>query len=112
MTNVERKYVGGPLTKLWDDNGEFGQCVRDDVTEEDIRDLLREAPIRFLEVNVGRALRWIPLNERFEFWKSIRSNLHVSEKPYLEDYPGCFFYSASEWTGRDGERLIVLHKFH
>ncbi|WP_027997160.1 hypothetical protein [Sinorhizobium arboris] len=112
MTDVERRYVGGSLSKLWDDNGEFGQCVKDVLTEEDIRAMLRETPIRFVEVDVGRPLRWIPLNERFEFWKSICPNLHVLEKPYLEDYPSCFFYAASEWTGRDGERLIVLKKFH
>lgn len=112
MTNIDRKHVGGSLNKLWDANGEFGQCVKNGLTEEDIRAMLREGPIRFLEVDVGRPLRWIPLNERFEFWKSVRSNLHVSEKPYLEDYPSCFFYGASEWAGRGGERLIVLQKFH
>ncbi len=99
------------LEKLQHD-GEIGRCIRDDLTEEEIRVMLRGGPLGFIEVDAGRPARRIPLEDCFEFWKSARPNLHVPERPYLDDYPSCFFYCASEWTGLDGERLIVLEKFH
>jgi hypothetical protein len=97
---------------LWDDKGDFGNCVRDEVDEEDIRSMLREGPLQFVEVNVGWPLRWIPQSDRFKFWKSLQKNLWVLEKPYIEDYPESFYYCASEWTGRDDARIIVLFKWH
>lgn len=107
-----RRYNGGQLEKLWDDDGEFGEFVRYLDTETDILSVLQIRPVRFVEVNTGDPLRWIPSKRRFEFWDSVRQNLHVSAKPYLEDYPGGFFYAASEWKGRDTERVIVLEKYH
>jgi hypothetical protein len=110
VSDVERLYLGRLLDKPFD--REFGQRLKDDLTEEDIRAMLRAGPLRFVEFDVGRPPRWIPLNDCFSFWKTLHPNLHVSEKRYLEDYPGCFFYIASEWTGLNGGPLIVLEKFH
>ncbi len=34
-------------------HGEFGQCIKEDLTKEDIRNLLRQEPIRFIVIDVG-----------------------------------------------------------
>lgn len=99
------------LEKLHHD-GEIGRLVRDDLSDEDIRALLREGPIGFVEVDAGQPVRRIPPENCFEFWKAARSNLCAAERAYLEDYPNCFFYRASEWMKTDGVRLIVLVKYH
>lgn len=112
MNDRQRTYLGDPLVRLWDGEGEFGECFREVLSEEDIVTMLREGPTKFVEADVGMPLRWIAEDECFEFWKSVRANLHVREKPYMEDYPNCFFYRASEWIGRDDDRVIVLAKNH
>lgn len=61
---------------------------------------------------IGRPLHWERPEACFDAWKEIRPNLHVAEKPYLDDYPGSFFYIAAEWAGRDDECLVVLTKCH
>lgn len=108
----ERQCVSTPLTTLWDAAGEFGRCVRDTITEDDIRTLLRQIPVSFVEVDLGKPLRWIPQEEGFAFWKAVRASLHRPESPFLEDYPGAFFYFASEWAGRDDACIVVLTKAH
>jgi hypothetical protein len=102
-----------PLTELWDDGGTLtGERVRN-LDQTDLAELLRTGPVQFLVANPGLKLRWIPIAQRFEFWKSVRPEIAHPEKPiYLNQFPNETAYIASEWRGRTGECLILLEKHH
>jgi hypothetical protein len=120
----ERKRIGSlrsdkqivtklPLTKLWDEQGTLpGERIRH-LDQKVIRELLRMAPARFVVADAGTKLRWIPLEERFEFWKTVGSQIADPLRPIrLEQFPGETAYTASEWPGRAAECLILLEKHH
>ena len=81
---------------------------------QDIRNLLRSAPIQFVVVNVGVAPRWIPLKECFVFWKSeVQPHLPGETRAILDQFPGEYCYFASLWDGGDAATpLVVLEKAH
>jgi hypothetical protein len=58
-------------------------------------------------------LRWIPTQQQFEFWKTIRPQIAEPEEPiFLKQFPKETAYIASEWRGRAGECLILLETHH
>ena|SRR5579871_2781450 len=72
-----------PLDTLWDETGRDipARKVRP-VTREDIRELLRVRPLRFVLANCGHQLRWDDAEERFAFWKSnVQAHLAEETRP-------------------------------
>jgi len=69
--------------------------------------------VQFIVANCGAKLNWIPMQERFEFWKAIRPQVTDALRPiYIERLPNQTVYTASEWHGRTGELLILLETHH
>jgi len=69
--------------------------------------------VQFIVADCGAKLNWIPMQERFEFWKAIRPQVADAGGPiYIERFPNQTAYVASEWRGRGGECLILLEMNH
>jgi hypothetical protein len=102
-----------PLSELWDETGTLlGERVRH-LDENLIGDILRTVPVQFIVADCGVKLNWIPTQERFEFWKTIRPHIADPMKPIqLDRFPNQVACTASEWRGRTGECLILLEKRH
>ena len=100
-----------PLPELWDSSGTFGERLRD-VTATELKELLREGAFRFVEADIGHTLRWVPLDDCYEHWGRVRPNIFAQGQPRLEDYPSEFFFRASEWRVQQGDRIILLEKYH
>jgi hypothetical protein len=55
--------------------------------------------VQFIVANCGAKLNWIPMQERFEFWKAIRPQVADALRPiYIERFPNQTAYIASEWA--------------
>src|SRR5215470_12768197 len=104
MRADHRRVTKLPLTELWDESGPLhGERLRH-VDQNLIRELVRTALVRFVVANPGEKLTWIPPQERFEFWKSVRTQIADPRMPiYLDQFPNETAYTASEWRGRGGE---------
>ena len=102
-----------PLTELWDETGALpGERIRY-VDENLIRGLMGTGQVQFIVADCGAKLNWIPMQERFEFWKAIRTQVADAGRPiYIERFPNQTAYIASEWRGRTGECLILLEMNH
>ncbi|WP_165249791.1 hypothetical protein [Paludisphaera soli] len=113
----QRLIMQTPLTELWDARGTLPIKERRDVGCEQVRQLLRDGPVRFVIADCGRTIRWIALEDSFRFWKEeVKSHLidwsvHV-RGTRLEDWPGEYFYSGSEWDEVDGAAVVLLVKHH
>src|SRR5947208_1474977 len=113
MNHVDKIVTSIPMTELWDASRMLEATKERYVGPGDIEALLRTGPIQFVVANVGDRLRWIDKENCFIFWKNeLREHLHDEGRPYLEDYPGAYFYFASEWHLEYGERVILLEKHH
>jgi hypothetical protein len=102
-----------PLTELWDETGPLtGERIR--ILDGNlIRGLMGTGQVQFIVANCGAKLNWIPMQERFDFWKAIRPQVADALKPiFLERFPNQTAYIASEWRGRAGECLILLEMHH
>jgi hypothetical protein len=102
-----------PLTELWDEGGTVtDQRVRNlDVSH--ITELLRTAAVQFVVADCGLKLKWIPTQQRLEFWKTVQPHIAEPGKPiYLKQFPDEIAYSASEWRGLAGECPVLLEKHH
>jgi hypothetical protein len=102
-----------PLTELWDETGTLpGERIRH-LDGNLIRGLMGTGQVQFIVANCGAKLNWIPMQERFDFWKAIRPQVADALKPiFLERFPNQTAYIASEWRGRAGECLILLEMHH
>jgi hypothetical protein len=108
MDPRERIVTVTPVRVLWTDDGELSAERGRWLDREAISELLRRGPVRFVVANVGDRLRWVPVAERFEFWK-VHAAVHLSdsERIRLDDFPDGMAYVASEWL-TFGEPPIVL----
>ena len=103
-----------PMERLWNDSGELQARRVRDLARDDIRELLRTGPVQFVVANGGDHLRWIPIGERFEFWKhDVDAHLAKRDRIDLDDFPGGKAYVASEWAVADEQvPVIVLEVYH
>jgi hypothetical protein len=98
-----------PVQRLWTNDGELPAARGRRLGREAIRVLLHDRPVRFVVANVGDPLRWIPVADRFVFWKS-EATVHVTgaERIDLDSFPRGLAYVASEWTAPGDDVPIVL----
>jgi hypothetical protein len=105
-----------PLDELWTDRGALRATRVCELSAAEIADLLRWGPIRFVVANGGLPLDWIPVEQRYEFWKSqVKMRLvdPAAERFRLEDFPGEYCYAASEWKADEvAEPIVLLSTFH
>jgi hypothetical protein len=102
-----------PLAELWDERGPLTSERGKDLDQGNLAELLDAGTVQFVVADCGLNLRWIPTQERFAFWKTVRPQVADPLKPIrLERFPNETAYTASEWRGRAGECLILLEKHH
>jgi hypothetical protein len=109
-----RRVTQLPVTELWDESGtRRGRTVRDDLSEDDVRDLLRRGPVQFVEIAMGERPSWVPKNERFAFWKNrLQPNLTQwapDGRIYTDELP---VYVASEWEVDGVSAPVVVATLH
>jgi hypothetical protein len=89
-----------PPSELWNASGPVSaQLRREELTAEDIKDLLRAGPVQFVEIVISEVPNWVPIDDRFEFWKQRLQPLLTQwgpEKRILADELPV--YVASEWA--------------
>src|SRR5437867_3382713 len=100
-----------PLQELWRSDGSAMSSCQRALKKEDIRELLGTGPIEFVVADPGPLpLRWISLTDCHKFWKS-EVKAHLAEpyaKARLRDFPGEYFYFASQWRDPNSTLPIVL----
>lgn len=102
-----------PLTELWDHSGTLANKRGVNLAQSGVAELLRTCLVQFILADCGLALKWIPIEQRFEFWKKVRQQIAHPEKPiYLKQFPNETAYIASQWRGQVGECLVLLEKHH
>lgn len=102
-----------PLTELWNDSGTLANKRVRYLEKSGIIELLRTCVVQFVVADCGLKLMWIPAEERFEFWKTVKRQIAEPEKPiYLRQFPNETAFIASEWRGAADECWILLEKYH
>jgi hypothetical protein len=113
MNPHDRIVTTTPLQKLWNDSGEPSAARGRRLDRSAVRELLRRGPVLFVVADVGLRLWWVPLAERFTFWKrDVVVHLSDSERFCLDDFPDGAVYVASEWNSAGNEPPIVLLEVH
>lgn len=111
MGPANRVVVQTPLQHLWSEDGTIPSTRIGSVNTEDIRELLRLGPVRFVIADVGLPLKWISAQDSRTFWKAeVRCHLSNADVFYLRDFPGEYAYTAARWLGEPP--IIVLEKHH
>ena len=101
-----------PLSELWDLEGKTGSKQRT-LNESDMTALLRQGQVRFVVAECGDPLKWIPLSQCHDFWKTeLKPRIVETERFNLEDFPGAYCYVASEWDDGQPSPLVLLEKYH
>jgi hypothetical protein len=105
-----RRVTRLPLTELWNAEGPvFGHVLREDLTAEDIKRLLRAGPVQFVEIVPSEVPHWIPAEERFAFWKDRLeprlAQFGPENRIYTDDLP---VYVASEWAVEGIDLRVVV----
>ncbi|WP_309707320.1 hypothetical protein [Armatimonas sp.] len=108
--NTPARVSSMPLERLWHGT-EFLETSRlRAVGADDIRNLLRLGPVQFVIANISDPLYWVPLEERYTFWKNELDPhlvpLNNGVRP--EDFPDAYCYFASEWSSTEGKPVILV----
>ncbi len=102
-----------PLRELWRGDGFSTTARGKSLTHDDVRECLASGPVQFVIVDVGRAPRWIPTSECFDFWKQeAKPHLASGVKASVDQFPGAYCYFASKWEGETTEPIVLLEKSH
>ncbi len=111
----ERVITELPLRSLWDDRGLLRAAWDRDLAAVQLRELLRQGPVRFVVAEVVARPRWVPEAACFDFWKAeVKPHLAEPDRGAvdLERFPGGYCYFASEWRGAGGSPVVVLQCCH
>ncbi len=114
MQPSQRIITVAPIHELWNDRGTVNATRSHDLAADEIRELLRRGPLRFVVVTVGSKPRWLPEPDCFAFWKT-EVNPHLATpgtQASLDDFPDSYCYFASEWTPASGSPIVVLEMAH
>jgi hypothetical protein len=106
-----------PLTELWDSSGVLLLKRGRALGRNQMAELLRNNRVRFVTADCGLPLKWIPLDDRFRFWREeVKPHLiepAIAKKGFrLENCPGEYCYVGSEWVADDQEAVILLESYH
>jgi hypothetical protein len=106
-----------PLAQIWDARGTMLAARRTrELGSDDVKELLRSRPnLKLIVADVGSGLKLIEPTARFTFWKDeLAPHLAEPSSDALEitQFPGSYFYIASEWSLPDGEAIVVAEKHH
>lgn len=113
MLPADRIITTLPLVELFDERGPVAAVRGRDLTASDIRDLLRAGPLRFVVANCGNRPVWVAESERFAFWKAeVQPHLTDTNAASPDDFPGGYFYFASEWLPASGSPILLLEMRH
>jgi hypothetical protein len=112
----QRVVVSLPLAEIWDSSGPIAATRGRQLSTADITQLLRAGPIQFVVADFG-PLRWIPTDSMYDFWKCDAKHhiLSPGRSAALEEFPGEYFYVATEWiraAAPPATPLIVLERHH
>jgi hypothetical protein len=105
-----RRVTRLPLTELWNAGGPVsGQVLREDLSAEDIKELLRAGPVQFVEIVMSEVPHWVPIDERFAFWKErlhpLLAQFGPENRIYTDELP---VYVASEWSVEGVDLPVVV----
>ena len=103
-----------PLQELWRDDHILPASRGESLAGDDIRALLRSAPIHFVVAALGSAPEWILARECYDFWKSeVQPHLAAPDsRVYLDQFPDGYAYLATRWGEEASTPIIVLEKQH
>jgi hypothetical protein len=106
-----------PLDELWNEAGTISATKVGPVGTDEIRKLLRSAPVRFVVADVSEQLRWVEGSDSFDWWKSeLKPRLAEPEGAKagvdLDEWPDGYGYVAYEWRLEDGAVVIAAEKWH
>ena len=108
-----RRVTRLPLEELWNADGTVEGDRGPYLNADGIRDLLRSGPVQFVEADYE--LRWIPKEERFDFWKAeLRDRVvETPDRFSLDDYPDEYCYVVSLWdVPGHPYPVVVAEKWH
>ena len=114
MQPADRIVTALPLRELFDETGPVEASRGIDLSADDVRVRLGESRFQFVIADVGSKPRWIAKPEAFAIWRDeILPHLAPTAAVVrLDEYPGSYFYRASEWIMSDGTAVVVLERLH
>ncbi len=114
MQPAQRVITVIPIHELWDDRGTVHASRSRDLAADELRELLRRGPLRFVVASVGLKPRWLPEPDCFSFWKTeVKPHLATPGTPAsLDEFPESYCYFASEWMPANGSPIVLLEKAH
>jgi hypothetical protein len=104
-----------PLEEVWREDGLPASTQKMRLLHaQDIANLLRVGPVNFVVADIGMPLRWIDSTDCYKFWNTeIKAHLaDPDQRCALDDFPGGYFYFASEWRGKEIFPIVVVERHH
>jgi hypothetical protein len=75
MRPQKRVVTKMPLTEIWDDSGTLSGGRIRDLDQSGLRELVLSGSVQFVVADPGLKLNWIPAEECFDFWKTVRPRI-------------------------------------
>jgi hypothetical protein len=112
MDPALRVVTSWPVRELWNETGTVqARMLRDELSEADVKQMLRSGPVQFVLAEGGAPLQWVALDDRFDFWKQTVQPRLTQWGPgsgvYNDDFPGGFVI-ASLWEVEGSGLPVVL----
>jgi len=115
MDPKPRVVIRLPLEEVWQEDGfPISMEKLRPLQTQDVANLLRVGPVNFIVADVGMPLRWIDPSDCYRFWNAeMKAHLAApDQKCTLDEFPGGYFYFASEWRKKENFPIVVVERYH
>jgi hypothetical protein len=112
MSINEQIVSGLPVEELWAGNQLISTIKVRELSLIELTTLVATTKVRFVVAEIGKPLEWIPASSRSEFWKKdVKQHLAgPNTEVVFSEFPGNYYYFASEWSSFDGGTIVLLTK--
>lgn len=114
MEIINRTVNKIPLDEIWKDENIIQAKREKYLTRDELTEMLKKHPVEFVIANVGDNLKWLPVDNCYDVWKS-KIKAHVVQdldRIELEKFPNKLAYVASKWSGETQTTIVLIEKHH
>jgi hypothetical protein len=112
MNDNDKIIIKFPVNELFKSNDKL-TCIKRQLNKDEIIEIIKTQPIEFVIADIGLKLKWIEIQDCYNFWKQeISNNLAFEELINLDNFDNNYCFWASKWKYPNEEIVILLEKLH
>lgn len=101
-----------PLDELWTAHGPVAAKRARGLDRAAVSSLITRGAVQLVIADLDKPLRWLDAADTRAFWTGEAAHVADADSASVDDFPGGYFYFASEWRGASASPILLLELHH